>query len=168
MMTSNRIAVFLAASLFAGTVQAQSSLPLRLARPDEVVLADSSESRKVDPLSSLELPIDPRMGKQEAAFAALYVIDTTGHVEMPTVSFTAGGTREFYDVVCASLKKAQFAPIRRNGDARRGLVIETWTFSHEGGQWHDKAYDAAPIRAAVIREGMRAVASSLESQPHCR
>jgi hypothetical protein len=85
--------VVAALSVFGVTnsVGAQNSSRPFIERVDEVVLADTSEAHELEPRVLIMYPLAERSAGQEAGFAALYVIDTTGRVERSTIPFTSGG-----------------------------------------------------------------------------
>jgi hypothetical protein len=112
-------------------------------------------------------PADMKAADVEAGFAVLFVLDTAGRVEYPTVSFPTDVPRPFQVAVCSYLRGTRFAAVTRDGARHRALVISPWTFGLEGGVWYRHRYDAEPLRRAVVAEGVASVVAQLEARPHC-
>jgi hypothetical protein len=103
----------------------------------------------------------------EAGFVSLFVLDTSGRVEYPTITFAPDVARSFRVAVCSYLFRMRFTPVIRDGAPRRALVITPWTFALERGQWEKRQYDVGPLRRAVAAEGLPSAVTQLEAQPHC-
>jgi hypothetical protein len=153
----------------AGPIPRASNAPSesRFRVPGELVLADSSEVKPVHGGLLPRYPAEMKASGGEAGFAALFVLDTTGRVEYPTVSFTSDVARPFQVAVCSYLRSTRFTPVIRDGVSRRALVIAPWTFGLEGGIWQNRLYDAEPLRQALVAEGLPSAVAQLEAQPHC-
>jgi hypothetical protein len=131
------------------------------------VLADSGEAKPTESGRLPRYPADMKAAGAEAAFASLFVLDTAGRVEYPSVSFAPEVARPFQVAVCSYLRNMRFTPVVRDGAPRRALVIAPWTFGLDGGVWANRRYDAEPLRRAVVAEGLASVTAQLEARPHC-
>jgi hypothetical protein len=103
----------------------------------------------------------------EAGFVSVFVLDTSGRVEYPTITFSSDAAPPFRAVVCSYLFMMRFTPVIRDGAPRRALVITPWIFGLEGGRWEKRQYDVEPLRRAVAAEGLPTAVTRLEAQPHC-
>lgn len=139
----------------------------RFRAPGDLVLADSGEAKPVNRDRHPRYPVDMRDAGIEAGFAALFVVDTTGHVEYPTISFTAGVAPSFRAAVCSYLRDTQFTPVVRDGAPRHALVVNPFTFALSGGIWYGRRYDGEPLRRAIVTDGIASAVARLEAQPHC-
>lgn len=135
---------------------------------EELVLADSAEAQV--PTNRLPLPRFPsaeRSRGEEAAFVAAFVLDTLGRVESRSVTFVGDAPASFVRTVCAYYKTARFTPVRRDGVARRALIVVPWTFGLQGGRWEKGTINESPVRERLRQEGAVAATAELDSLPHC-
>ena len=139
----------------------------RFIAPGNLVLADSNEAKPKSVGRLPRYPADLKAAGVEAGFAVMFVVDTAGRVEYPTISFAPDVARPFQAAVCAYLRTSRFSPVIRDGVPRRALVINPWTFGLEGGVWERRQYDAEPLRRAIVAEGIPSAIARLEAQPHC-
>lgn len=135
---------------------------------EELVLADSAEAQV--PTNGLPLPRFPfaeRSRGEEAAFVAAFVLDTLGRVESRSVTFVGDAPVPFARAVCEYYAAARYRAVRRDGVARRALIVVPWTFGLQGGRWEKRTIDASPVRERLRQEGAVAAAAELDSLPHC-
>ena len=163
------VVLFMPAVLWACASAAVSNAPVgpRIRSAGDLVLADSSEVKPLDVSRFPKFPPDQKAAGEEAAFAVIFVLDTLGRVEYPTVSFGPEVARPFALAVCAYLRDARFTPVVRDGIARRAFVIADWTFALEGGAWYRRQFDTAPLRQAVIASGLVRTSAHMEELAHC-
>ena len=93
----------------------------RIQSPGDLVLADTGEAKPLDRNFYPRYPAEMRSAGEEAAFAALFVVDTAGRVEYRTISFASEVARPFQRSVCSYLQGTRFTPVMRDGAPRRAL-----------------------------------------------
>jgi len=144
---------------------------LRFRDPASIVAAKPDTSRFLEPA----FPKYPRsfdgISISGTVVEAL-VIDTTGHVELSTVSFLQPDRSEFTHSVCASLQKVRFAPISIQGTKRRALIIQVHAFVGPGAGSDEAGLPAAAAlrdRAEdeFLRQPIETTIAKLEPLPHC-
>lgn len=101
-----------------------------------------------------------------------YVIDTTGRIELETVSFLNSSPAEFVDAVCVFLPKLRFEPFVVGDIKSRVLLVElygftTWKHLDRGGLKASQAL-VAQSQEEFSTSPMSRVVSRLDPLPHCR
>ncbi len=81
------------------------------------------------PLIRAEYPADLRARGIQGNVLASFVVDTTGRVDMSTVSLRGEGTRDFGEAVRASLAKMRFWPATYDGVPARQMVQQRFVFN---------------------------------------
>ena len=151
--------------------------PLPVARFTDlasIVMSDSGEGKPLPHTGRVTYPDIQRAQSVEAAFAFAFVLDTTGRAEYPTISFIGSAQPPFFAEACRWLRMVRFERVRRDGVARRALVVGDLSFS-----LHRSLEDAeheAPIRQvdveryrrAFLVKGLALSAQELEAHRHCR
>jgi TonB family protein len=148
-------------------IGAQAATPGTIARPEEVVIGDWQDGGPVGSLASIDYPAGERAKGHQASFAAVFVVDTTGRVEWDTIAFTSDAPPPFRRAVCEYLRRQRMRPIERDGVLRRGLLVQPFSFSLGTGPAPPSEDIAAPIREAMMRQGVEATGRALARQPHC-
>lgn len=129
----------------------------------------------VHALRSLRHPEYPVAEMTQAAnglLVALFVIDTSGQVELPTISFARSDEQDFERSVCEFLRSVQYVPITIHGHPRRVLVRDVFQFSMTDNSDRDPlAQTSGDIYAAVppaARFPTRTLLFAyLDALPHC-
>jgi hypothetical protein len=106
-----------------------------------------------------------------AAPVVAYVIDTTGRIELETVSFLNATPPEFIDAVCAFLPAKRFEPFVVADQKWRVLLVDMYGFNH----WKDR--DTTMLNVAWLLKKasqeefatspMSKVVGRLDPLPHC-
>jgi len=160
--------------LFAAELRAQSTASSRFRDP-EGISADPTGLRRDTSVKVVpggpHYPWDLQMRGITAVPVVAYVIDTTGRVELETVSFLNSSPTEFVAAVCAFLPKLRFEPFVVGDIKSRVLLVElygftTWKHMDRGGLNASKMlvaqsqeeFSTSPISRVVAR---------LDPLPHC-
>lgn len=116
-------------------------------------------------------PQDQESMGTNAAPVVAYVIDTTGRVELETVTFLNASPPEFIDAVCAFLPAQRFEPFLVADQKWRVLLVEMYGFNH----WKNR--DTTMLNVALLLEKtsqeefatspMSKVVRRLDPLPHC-
>ena len=112
---------------------AQGQTAPRIADVQSIIVADSAEPTVLDRRVQLRYPLAERRAGIEAEFITVFVLDTAGRVEMPTVTLIGTIPRAFAQEICQYLSRIQISPVLRNGQARRALAVTPFSFVLEGG-----------------------------------
>jgi len=127
--------------LFAAELRAQSTAGSRFPDP-EGISADPTGLRRDTSVKIIpggpHYPVELQMRGITAVPVVAYVIDTTGRVELETVSFLNSSPAVFVDAVCAFLPKLRFEPFFVGDIKSRVLLVElygftTWKHMDSGG-----------------------------------
>jgi TonB family protein len=148
-------------------IGAQAAPPGIIERPEEVVIGDWQGGGPVGSPVRIDYPAGERAKGHQASFAAVFVVDTTGRVEWNTIAFTSDAPPPFRRAVCEFLRRQRMRPIERDGVLRRGLFVQPFSFSLGTGPAPPSEDIAAPIREAMMRQGVEAAGRALARQPHC-
>ena len=106
-----------------------------------------------------------------AALVDAFVIDSTGRVELATVSFIQTSRPEFELAVCEMLSRMRYTPLVVEGVKRRALVTQAQVFVGKGGS--DAAGEPAAsalssrLKNDFASTPIAATINKLESLPHC-
>jgi hypothetical protein len=139
----------------------------RFRNVSELVLAEIDETREVGVHAALRYPQRQRQLRIEAGFAAIFIVDTSGAVELPSVTFAHRVPLDFMQSVCIHLRQQRFAQVMRDGVPRRAMGVRDFVFALQGGRWFGRRYDIAPIRQAILEKGIPASIPQLEGEAHC-
>src|SRR6267154_2683687 len=143
------------AALVAGPLLVAPSLPAQTVAPSrfhdpEGITADPTGLRRD---TSVKMPhLGPRYPQEHeargihAAAVVAYVIDTTGRIELETVSFLNRSAPEIVDAVCAFLPTKRFEPFVVADQKWRVLLVEMYGFT----TWRDP--DTTMLNAAKSLE----------------
>jgi hypothetical protein len=167
-------ALVAAALLVAVKLQAQTVTSSRFHDP-EGITADPTGLRRDTSVKLLRpgprYPRDQESMGTNAAPVVAYVIDTTGRIELETVSFLNASAPEFIDAVCAFLPAKRFEPFVVADQKWRVLLVEMYGFNH----WKNR--DTTMLNAATLLEKasqeefatspMSKVVGRLDPLPHC-
>jgi TonB family protein len=132
-----------------------------------IAMADDSLPRPARIDCGPRYPIGLRDDGVTGQLIAALVIDSTGRVEFPSISFVESAHPDFQKSVCDFLRDARFIPPRSGGVRQRTLVFMPFRFSLSiapplGPQPNVKVYQT---RARQL-PGEELVAE-LEKRPHC-
>jgi hypothetical protein len=139
----------------------------RFPRPQEVVVADTSDTRPFTPRPAFRVPLDIQSRRVEAAFGTIMIIDTTGRVEMPSVTFITDTPRSLQAAVCDVLRKERFSPVMHDQRPRRAALVMPWIIGYFGGQLEKTRMDPTPITNSLRQRGLAAYVAELDTLPHC-
>jgi len=166
--------VALVALLVAAKLPAQTITSSRFHDPDGIT-ADRTGLR---PDTTVQLhPPGPRYPRDQesmginAAPVVAYVIDTTGRIELETVSFLNVSPPEFIDAVCAFLPAKRFEPFVVVDQKWRVLLVEMYGFNH----WKNRDTTMLNTAALLVKASQEEFATSpiskavrrLDPLPHC-
>lgn len=110
-------------------------------------------------------PAGARARGDEAKVIVAFIIDTSGAVELPSLTLLTRPNREFDDAVCTYLARVRFA---MPTPARRALVV--WPFEFALGSPHRVPSQGDPQEIARMLDVLpRAeLAARLTAERHCR
>jgi TonB family protein len=112
-------------------------------------------------------PGGDRARKTETVVVA-FIVDTTGRVEYPTVSFLQTARQPLHESVCDVLRAARFSPGQSQGRTQRAVVVVPFSFAVlrdvlEG----MPTFDIASYQRALANQPRDSVIAQLERAPHC-
>ena len=140
----------------------------RFPRPQEVVVVDTSDTSPISPQPRMNFPLDIMSRRIEAAFGTIFIIDTLGHVEMPSVTFITETPPSLRNSVCEFVAKWRFAPVKRDNARRRAALVIPWVFARQGGALDGHKMDSRPITNSLRQRGFAAYVAELDTLPHCK
>ena len=138
----------------------------------DVVFASDEEAQLFPGSGDVRYPEAERHVGAEAALAFAFVLDRTGRPEYASVSFIGNAAPGFFDEACKFVRDAHYAPVQRDGVARRALVVGDLTFTLERQDGSDMRVHVQPVNVKRLRrrfaaKGLAATARELEKQRHC-
>ena len=133
----------------------------------QIPVADSAEAKPID-APRLAFPVPEQQKGHEAVFAAVFVIDTLGRVEMTSVTFSRAEPPLFYDAACAALGKTTYTTVRRADVATRAIVVQSFEFKLMGGALEHTRADVEGLRQVIRREGYSPLMARFAKLPHCQ
>lgn len=138
----------------------------------DVVFANDDEARLSPTTGDVRYPEAERHVGAEAALAYVFVLDRTGQPEYASVSIIGNAAPGFVDVACKFVRDARFAPVHRDGIARRAFVVGDLTFTLEPQHGAETRVHVQPVNVRRLRrmfaaKGPAATAEALEKQRHC-
>jgi Gram-negative bacterial TonB protein C-terminal len=135
---------------------------------DDLIVADTAVGRRLIEGRAPRYPAEERLRGGEAGFLAAFVLDTTGRVELPSVSFIGTAPDPFARAACNHFRSARFTPVpQRAGIPVRALVVTDLVFAVEGGSWYGKTLDATPARERFRQEGAAKALAEMKPLQHC-
>lgn len=135
--------------------------------PEGLVLAETSEIRSVSKTPAPRYPTNERARGIEGGFAVVYVVDTAGVIQYPSIAFSGDARPAFRESVCEYLRGTRLTPIVRDGRPAAALVVRPFEFGIVGGRQERNRYTVEPLMDAIRRDGIPATLRALASQPHC-
>ena len=145
-------------------LDAQDNPLARYGIADELVLADSGEVIFAN--GPPRMDYGPRGAPSSAAFIMVFVVDTLGRVEMPSVSFGEAVAAPFIKAVCHALRDAEFRPVRREGVLRRALVVQNLIVQRSD-MPSAGLVSSEPLRRAIASNGIVETLAIFVKQSHC-
>jgi hypothetical protein len=139
-------ALVLGAALVSATLPAQTVAPSRFHDPEGITADPTGLRRDTTVKMPHRWPRYPQNREASginAAAVIAYVIDTTGRIELETVSFLSSSAPEITDAVCAYLPTKRFEPFVVVDQKWRVLLVESYAFS----TWRNP--DTAMLKAAA-------------------
>ena len=110
-----------------------------------------------------------RSDSLEARFLAVYIVDTTGAVDLSSVRFVSEARPAFRRGTCESLASTKYAPLHRAGRARRFVMVSEYRYLYRGNIPTEEPagarYDSA--RAAITGQGVNVALAQLANAPSC-
>jgi hypothetical protein len=161
--------------LFAPALPAQSTTSSRFRDPGGIT-GDPTGLRRDTSVKVIpggpHYPWEQQMRGITAVPVVAYVLDTTGRVEIETVSFLNSSPAEFVDAVCAFLPKLRFEPFIVGDIKSRVLLVElygftTWKHLDRGGLKASQTL-VTQSQEEFSTSPMARVVARLEALPHCR
>ena len=152
-----------------GTVRAQTPNNTSRIKDPEGITADPTGLRR-DPSVRVLPPKTPRWMTQSSvtgAPVAAFVIDTTGRVEMETVSFVRPGGSEFMKLTCEMLPKFRFLPFMVGEQKWRVLLVESFAFNVLPEPDSAATNLASRTQEDFATKPIAKVVEQLSSLPHC-
>ncbi|HEY0527809.1 MAG TPA: hypothetical protein VGD02_03200 [Gemmatimonadaceae bacterium] len=132
----------------------------------EGITADPTGLRR-DPsvrVAPPKMPRDFATSRTTGAPIVAFVIDTTGQVEMETVSFVRTSRPEFMKAVCEMLPRFRYLPFMVGDQKWRVLLVESFAFTCPAPGRHKRnrtrGADAGRLRDETNCEGRRAAISA--------
>ena len=129
-------------------------------------MADDSLPRPARVDRGPRYPVGLRGGGVTGQLVAAFVIDSTGRVEFPSITFVESA-HAFHKSVCDFLRDSRFVPRRHDGVPQRTLVFMPFRF------WLSTAPPLGPAPNVKVyqtraRELPREeLVAELEKRPHC-
>ena len=112
-------------------------------------------------------PVAERNAGTQAWPLVAYVVDTSGAVEVQTLTFLDPPPPfGFRQALCDWAARARFTPLRLDGHPRRALLVHPWSFEVSGGVRRPLP-DPSPYRTRFRAMPPEAVAAELAILPHC-
>jgi hypothetical protein len=164
--TSMTNRVLIIAALWSTSVAGCAKAP---ASSDEgPVLPGVLETKPVSPGAPVRFAVAGSDSLQ-ARFLAVYIVDTTGAVDLSTVRFVSEARPAFQRGVCESLASTKYAPLHRAGRARRFVLVSEYRYLYRGNIPTEEPagarYDSA--RAAIAGQGVNVALAQLVNVPSC-
>jgi hypothetical protein len=173
-LISVRQLVISALLFFAAELPAQSAAISRFRDP-EGISADPTGLRRDTSVKVIpggpRYPLELQLRGVTAVPVVAYVIDTTGRVELETVSFLNSSPAEFVASVCAFLPKRRFEPFIVGDMKSRVLLVElygftTWKHLDSGGLKASQTL-VSQSQEEFSTSPMSKVVAKLDPLPHC-
>jgi hypothetical protein len=126
------VALVLVATLVSARLPAQTVLPSRFHDPEGITADPTGLKRDTSVKMPHPWPLYPRNREASGINAApvvAYVIDTTGRIELETVSFLNSSPPEIVDAVCAFLPMKRFEPLVIADQKWRVLLVDMYGFT---------------------------------------
>ena len=138
----------------------------------DVVFANDDEARLSPAAGDVRYPEAERHVGAEAALAYVFVLDRTGRPDYASVSIIGNAAPGFFEAACKFVRDARFAPVQRDGIARRAFVVGDLTFTLEPQNGAETRMHVQPVNVKRLRrmfaaKGPAATAEELEKQRHC-
>lgn len=135
---------------------------------EDPVLPVVLETKPVSPRAPVRFAV-ARSDSLQARFLAVYIVDTTGAVDLSSVRFVSEARPAFRRGVCESLASTKYAPLHRAGRARRFLMVSEYRYLYRGNIPTEEPagarYDSA--RAAIAGQGVNVAVAQLANAPNC-
>jgi hypothetical protein len=147
----------LAVYLFTFVAACASGEDARFGDTHDVIVAERNESTPVV------------RDRSAAHFFIAFIVDTTGRVEKGSISFIGNAPEEWRGHFCNEYLEQRYRPVRREGVARRALMIHAFDTVDRGQTASlptaNMLFDST--RTAVFGRGVAAAVEQLETRPHC-
>ena len=162
----------LAALTLASPLRAQAPQPAVRFRDPGAITGDPTGLHLIPPIGlRIRFP-DRALAADETGFLVVaFVVDTTGRIELPTVSFLDDSRRDFQKSVCEYLPKLEYIPLAVAGQKMRVLVVTTYGFnsvSTPDVSGSVRAHELArQLQETFATQPVENVVPDLERRPHC-
>jgi hypothetical protein len=165
-------AVALAALALVSPLRAQApETPVRFRDPANIT-GDPTGMRLIPPIG-IRMPYpDAERAADHTAFPVVaYVVDTTGVIEVPTISFLDDTKRPFQQALCEYLPQLRYEPLVVAGQKMRVLVVESYGFNSltapdASGKVRSRIL-ARQLQETFGTQPVENVIPELERRPHC-
>jgi hypothetical protein len=94
-----------------------------------IAMADDSLPRPTSLPRGPVYPVSLRDDRVTGQLMAAFVVDTSGRVELPSITFVEPAHADFQKSVCDFLRDTPFIPARRDGMPQRTLVFAPFRFT---------------------------------------
>jgi TonB family protein len=112
-------------------------------------------------------PVGLRSGGVTGQLIVAFVIDSTGRVEFPSISFVESAHPEFHKSVCDFVREARFIPPRRDGVPQRILVFMPFRFTLSTAPPLGPQTNVAVYQRRASERPREELVAELEGRPHC-
>ena len=165
-------ALTFAALTLASPVGAQAPATSVRFRDPASITGDPTGLRLIPPIGiHMPYPDRERAADHTAFPVVAFVVDTTGVIEPPTISFLDDTKREFRQALCEYLPRLHFFPLEVAGQKMRVLAVQvfgfnSWTTPDSAGSARSDAL-ARQRQETYGTQPVENVIPELERRPHC-
>jgi TonB family protein len=145
----------------------QSAPTSRFPRPDELtIVTDPTKAPQPTNFVFPRYPTEPRARREQAEITAAFIIDTTGKVELPSITLLTSPNREFDRSVCVFLERARYTGQAK--PVRRLLVATSFVFAITGEHPLPPGPDPRALARSLDSLPRAELAARLTAERHCR
>ena len=170
--TWSAFAVALAALTFASPLRAQAPQTSVRFRDPGAITGDPTGMHMIPPIG-IHMPYpDAERAAEHTAFPVVaFVVDTTGVIEVPTISFLDDTKPVFQQALCEYLPRLRFQPLVIAGQKMRVLDVEVYGFNTAetpdiSGSVRSHVL-ARQLQETFATQPVENVVPDLERRPHC-
>lgn len=140
----------------------------RIHAPDDLlVFPEGGDAPQPIVTPPVRYPGGERARKTETLIVA-FVVDTTGSVEYPTISFLQAARRPLHQSVCNALSATRLSPGLSQGRPQRSLMVMPFSFAVLRDVLQGMpTVDMASYRRTLANQPRDSLIAQLERAPHC-
>jgi TonB family protein len=132
------------------------------------MMADDSLPRPARIDRGPQYPVELRGAGVTGQLVAAFVIDGSGRVEAPSISFVEPAPHpDFHKSVCEFLREARFIPARSGGGPQRTLVFMPFRFLLSTAPPLGPQSDVKQYQTRARELPREELVAELEKRPHC-